>query len=198
MINDCLHCDLPCSDVNKESIVAHPEINPDGVRLVMISEAPTGNPDDFFYADPGGSFFRNTQTAFADAGFTVASYADLTDLGVYLTTAIKCSKHDYLVGADTLKACSLILEQEIGQFHNIRVVMCMGDFAIKAVNYIARRVYKTRAIPAGSTYKIRQGEFELDGVRYFPSYTQTGPSFDIEKSKRTMIAEDISRAMAAL
>ena len=198
MINECLHCDLPCSDVNKDVVVARPEIDPAAIKLVMISEAPTTDRDDFFYADLSGSFFRNTQTAFSDAGFAISDYSDLTRLGVYLTTAIKCSKRDYLVGADTLKACSHILEQEMGQFPKVRVIMCMGNFAIKAVNHITKRTARTRAIPAGSTYKIRQGVFELDGVRYFPSYTQTGPSFNIEKSKRAMIAEDIGRAMECL
>jgi hypothetical protein len=32
-------------------------------------------------------------------------------------------------------------------------------------------------------------------MRVFPSYLQAGPSFFIEKSKRRMIAEDISAAM---
>ena len=198
MLNETLECDLPCIDVNKDFILVRPNIDPVGIKLVMISEAPTTNQEDYFYINQDGAFFRNTQAAFLDAGFMVSGYDDLTRLGVYLTTAIKCSKQNYLVQANTLKACSYILEKEIGQFPNVHVVLCMGDFAIRTVNNIARRRFKTRAIPAGSTYKIRQGTFVLDGVRYFPSYTQTGPSFDIEKSKRAMIAEDIRRGMACL
>jgi hypothetical protein len=51
-------------------------------------------------------------------------------------------------------------------------------------------------IPAGSTYKIRGGEYLFRGRRAFPSYVQAGPSFFIEKSKRRMIAEDIAAALA--
>jgi hypothetical protein len=72
----------------------------------------------------------------------------------------------------------------------------MGDAAIKAVNAIAARRGEGRAIPAGSTYKIRGGEFRFGGRRAFPSYLQAGPSFFIEKSKRQMIAQDIAAAMS--
>ena len=74
----------------------------------------------------------------------------------------------------------------------------MGDFAIKAVNYITKRKYGRTVIPSGSTYKIRGGTYILNGIRYFPSYTQTGESFDIEKSKRKMIAEDIKTALTII
>jgi hypothetical protein len=71
----------------------------------------------------------------------------------------------------------------------------MGDVAIKAVNYIAQRAGAGRVIPAGSTYKIRGGEYFFGDKQAFPSYTQAGPSFFIEKSKRRMIAEDIAAAL---
>jgi len=35
----------------------------------------------------------------------------------------------------------------------------------------------------------------LNGIRVFPSDTHTGDSFNIEKSKRRMIAEDIKEAL---
>jgi hypothetical protein len=72
----------------------------------------------------------------------------------------------------------------------------MGDVAIQAVNSIAKRNHEPRVIPAGSTYKIRGGEFSFRGARAFPSYVQAGPAFFVEKSKRRMIAEDIARALA--
>ncbi|MNE84123.1 hypothetical protein D3C80_1809960 [compost metagenome] len=74
----------------------------------------------------------------------------------------------------------------------------MGDFAINAVNYIFKRRFGVRIIPSGSTYKIRNQEYIYNGIRFYPSYTQTGDSFNIEKSKRTMIAEDIRSAMEYL
>jgi len=78
------------------------------------------------------------------------------------------------------------------------VFMLMGDVAIKAVNYIAKRAGEGRVIPAGSTYKIRGQEYAFRGKRAFPSYLQAGPSFFIEKSKRRMIAEDIATALRLL
>jgi uracil-DNA glycosylase len=74
--------------------------------------------------------------------------------------------------------------------------MLMGDVAIKAINYIAKRVGEERVIPAGSTYKIRGQEYFFQRKRVFPSYLQAGPSFFIEKSKRRMIAEDIAAALS--
>ncbi len=74
--------------------------------------------------------------------------------------------------------------------------MCMGDFAIKAVNYIFMEKYGKRPINAGPTYKIRKDTHLLDNILFLPSYTQTGKRFNIEKSKRTMIAGNIRRALA--
>ena len=71
----------------------------------------------------------------------------------------------------------------------------MGDVAIKAFNAIATRAGVGRVIPSGSTYKIRGQEFHFRGSRVFPSYLQVGPGFDIEKSKRRMIAENIAHAL---
>jgi len=67
--------------------------------------------------------------------------------------------------------------------------MCMGDFAIKAINHIYKNKYKVAPVKSGSTYKIRKEIFIFNGIRFSPSYTQTGDSFNIEKSKRQMIAE---------
>jgi hypothetical protein len=71
----------------------------------------------------------------------------------------------------------------------------MGDFAIKAINYMWKRKYNEKIIPSGSTYKISNGVYESNGIRFFPSYTQTGDSFGLEKSKVKMITEDIKKAM---
>jgi uracil-DNA glycosylase len=58
--------------------------------------------------------------------------------GIYLTTAIKCTKKDYLVSSETIKNCSFHLEKEIDLFPNIKVILLMGDFAIKSINYIGK------------------------------------------------------------
>ena len=196
MINKCLNCILSCSDVNRDRIFPKVDLKPARIRLIMISEAPPIDRTQYFYESPSGSFFRTTQMAFADAGIPILSYVDLTRMGVYLTTAIKCSKKGYAVCSSTIKGCSLLLEAEITQFPNIKVVMCMGDVAIKAINSIGKRSNGVNVIPTGSTYRIRDRTYEQGGIRYFPSYTQTGDSFDIEKVKRRMVSEDIKQAMA--
>lgn len=89
-----------------------------------------------------------------------------------------------------------MLEKELDLFPAVRVILLMGDVAIKALNYIAKRREMSRVIPPGSTYKIRGETYYFGDVRIYPSYVQAGPSFFIEKSKRRMVAEDIASAIA--
>jgi uracil-DNA glycosylase len=194
----CIACPkFPCDDVNHECFLApDAEINPDQVKLIMIAEAAPAAAEDYFYADGDPLFAQTTIKAFQGAGVEVGTVQEILDLGVYLTTAVKCGKTGYGVKAATIKECSVLLEAELALFPKASVLMLMGDVAIKAVNQIARRAGQKRVIPAGSTYKIRGGEFSFQGRRLFPSYLQAGPSFFIEKSKRTMIAADIAQALA--
>jgi uracil-DNA glycosylase len=166
--------------------------------MVMISEAAPDDPADYYYAGNDPLFEQTTVQAFNQAGVDVGSIRDLLELGIYFTSAVKCGKTGYGIKADTVKECSTILEKELALFPNVQVFLLMGDVAIKAINYIAQRNGEPRAIPAGSTYKIRGGEFYFQGKRVFPSYWQVGPSFGIEKSKQRMIAEDIAAAMRLL
>jgi uracil-DNA glycosylase len=189
--------DFPCLDVRHEGyIVPSLDLDPGAVSIVMISEAAPQDLADYYYAGGEPLFEQTSVLAFQDAGASVSSSQDIVDLGVYLTTAVKCSKTGYGIQAATIKNCSLILEQELDQFPNVRAYLLMGDVAIKALNTIARRAGEPRVIPAGSTYKIRGQEYYFRGRRAFPSYLQAGPSFFIEKSKRRMIAEDIAAALA--
>ena len=185
-----------CADVKHECyIIPDLEVNPDEISMLMISEVAPADPDDYYYAKGDPLFQQTTVQAFNDAGAKVLSIQDILDLGVYLTTAVKCGKTGYGIKAGTIKECSLLLEKELALFPNVKVLMLMGDVAIRAINYIAKRAGEERVIPAGSTYKIRGQEYFFRGKRAFPSYLQAGPSFFIEKSKRRMIAEDISRAL---
>jgi uracil-DNA glycosylase len=177
-----------------------PQTNIDSnlIKLVMISEAPPVNHSNYFYKEGSGTFFQTTKLAFGDAGIDISGYDDLTNMGIYLTTAIKCSKKDYLVSSKTIKECARLLENELSQFPNLKVIMCMGDFAIKAINYVYKNKYGLTPIKSGSTYKIRKEMYKFNHIRFFPSYTQTGDSFNLEKSKRFMIAEDIKNALEYL
>jgi uracil-DNA glycosylase len=199
-VSQCVGCEgFPCGDVNHECyVVPDVEVKPDDISIVMISEAAPTDPGDYYYADGNPLFGQTTVQAFNDAGVDVSSIQDILDLGVYLTTAVKCGKTGYGIKTSTIKECSRILEQELALFPDVKVFMLMGDVAIKAVNYIARRAGEGSVIPAGPTYKIRGQEYTFRGKRAFPSYLQAGPSFFIEKSKRRMIAEDIATALRLL
>jgi uracil-DNA glycosylase len=197
-VNEFVGCEaFPCADVNHKSyIIPDIDVKPEDISIVLISEAAPANPNDFYYAKGEPLFQQTTVQAFNDAGANVSSIQDIVDLGVYLTTAVKCGKTGYGIRAGSIKECSFILEKELAQFPNVKVYMLMGDVAIKALNYIAKRTGDARVIPAGSTYKIRGQKYYYRAKRAFPSYLQAGPSFNIEKSKRRMIAEDIVSALS--
>ena len=190
---------LPCPDVRQESrLIPDLDFQPEGISLVMISEAAPVDPSDFYYAGGNSLFEQTTLLAFQDAGAPVTSFQDILALGVYLTTAVKCGKTSYVIPGKTIRNCSSLLEKELALFPNVKAYLLMGDAAIQAFNWIARRAGESRVIPSGSTYKLRGQAYYYQGKRVFPSYLQAGPSFFIEKSKRKMIAEDIAQALEVI
>ena len=190
---------FPCLDVdNSKFIIPQEDVAPETIQMIMISEAAPQKSNDYYYHGKDSLFEQTTVQAFRDAGIQTESINDLVNKGVYFTTAIKCGKHAYTVKAATLKNCSRLLEEELALFPNVKVIMLMGDFAIKAVNYIAKRRNGERVIPSGSTYKIRGNEYYFGEIRVFPSYLQAGPAYFIEQSKRRMIKEDIEQAVTLL
>ncbi len=196
--NESVECtDFPCQDVNKKRYtVPNVKVDPGRIKTLMISEAPPEDSGDYFYALDNPFYLQTTVQAFSDAGFKVTSMKDILNLGVYVTTAIKCAKTSYSISPKTVDNCSVrILENEVNLFPKAKAILLMGDTAIKAMNYIAKRNTGKPMIPSGSTYKIRKGEYFYKQVRIFPSYLQTGKSYLIEKSKRKMIAEDIKAAL---
>ncbi len=196
-INEHTGCQsFPCTDIDKNSYILPPaEIDADKVRIVMIAEAPPNDKADYFYSEGNPFYLQTTLQAFRDAGADVSSMQDILDLGVHITTAIKCGKTQYAVSPDTMNNCSVILEKEISLFPNVKVFMLMGDVAIKMMNNVWKKETGKRVIPAGSTYKIRKDAYFYDNKRVFPSYTPAGKNFLIEKSKRRMVAEDIKEAL---
>lgn len=199
-IDEIIKCqNFPCKDVNHSLyIVPNIEFKPERISIAMISEAAPSELSDYYYAGGEALFQQTTLLAFQDAGINVSSIEDIVNRGIYLTTAVKCGKIGYGIKAGTIHTCSHLLEYELAYFPNLKVLMLMGDVAIKSINTIARRNGENRPIPAGSTYKIRGQEYYFRGKRLFPSYLQAGPAFFIEKSKRKMIAEDISQALSII
>jgi uracil-DNA glycosylase len=196
--NELVRCmDFPCQDVDKRCyMVPNVEVEPSKIRVLMISEAPPEDIGNYFCAPENPFYLQTTVQAFNDAGFKVACMKDVLDLGVYVTTAIKCGKTGYLISPKTIDNCSVcILENEMKLFPKAKAVLLMGDTAIKAMNYIAKRNTGKAIIPSGSTYKIRKDKYFYKQLRVLPSYLQTGKSYLIEKSKRKMIAEDIKAAL---
>ena len=195
--NSLVQCvDFPCMDIRRAGqLIPDADIDPAKVSILLISEAAPENPADGYYAGPEAIFAQTTLLAFQDAGAKVQSMQDILNLGVYLTTAVKCAKTGYGIATATVEHCSRLLEKELARFPNIKVYLLMGDVAIRAVNNIAKRNGEPRVIPVGSTYKIRGGEFYFRGARALPSYVQAGPAFFVEKVKRKTIAEDIAKAL---
>ena len=187
--------EFPCEDILKNTyLLPRAEIDPEKIRMLMISEVPPPDSNEDFYA-PGEPFYiQTTLQAFQDAGQSVNSISDILNLGVYITTAVKCGKTAYAISSATIRECSFILEKEIRLFPNIKAIILNGDVAIKSLNMISKRASGARVIPTGSTYKIRSNEFFWNDIRVFPSYILTGKNLLIEKSKRKMIAEDIKAA----
>ncbi len=188
--------DFPCVDTRQESyLVPELELDPQLIKIVLISETAAPSLSDNYYFTSDGLFGRTTVQAFQEAGVKVSNVQDLLRMGIYLTTAVKCGKTGYAVSTSTITHCSFLLEREIELFPTVKAYLLMGDVAIKAINMIAKRQGEPKVIPAGSTYKIRGGQFTFHGRRAFPSYLQAGPSFGIEKSKQRMIAQDIAAAL---
>jgi len=189
--------DFPCLDVSKDRyIVPSIEVEPESIRTVMISEAPPEDAADYFYAENNPFYVQTTLQAFNDAGLHLSSMEEVLSLGAYVTTAIKCAKTGYFVSPKTIENCSSqVLENEINLFPKIKTILLMGDTAIRAMNFIAKKNTGKGIIPSGSTYKIRKNAYFYMQLRVFPSYLQTGKSYLIEKSKRKMIAEDIRAAL---
>ncbi len=195
-IDHFIHCvSYPCTDVRHDAFaVPGVTITAAEISVVLISECAPRDPADSYYAKGKPLFLETTVQAFNDAGLAVKTWKDLLQKGIYLTTAVKCAKASQAIQTATVQRCSLLLEQELALFPNVKAYLLMGDVAIRAINTIARRSGEGRIIPAGSTYKIRGDTYTWRGARVYPSYLQAGPSFYIEKSKRRMIVEDIRAA----
>jgi uracil-DNA glycosylase len=179
---------FPCADVARDAYaVSAGAVDPDAVSVVLVAEASP--------ADPALAA-ETTVLAFRGAGEQVDSLADIAGLGVYLTTAIKCGKTRYAISTQTIRTCAALLDVALGLFPLARSLLLMGDVAIKAVNAVARANGEPRVVPAGSTYRLRGGDYRFRGLKVFPSYLQAGPAYFIEAAKRRMIAEDIAAALA--
>lgn len=175
-----------------------PNVNVDveNIKVIMINEVTPQNPEDFFYSQSERpDYMKTTLQLFKNAGADVNSIQDIINMGIYITTAVKCPKAGYSVDSNIIKTHAPILEEELKLFPNLSVVMLMGDVAKKAFNMITKKNTKKNVIPSESTYKIRKNEYYYNHIRVFPSYIMTGGNLLIEKSKVEMITEDIRKML---
>lgn len=100
---------FPCVDVTLMSYInTGIDVEPAEISMVMISETAPANPDDYYYAAGDALFQQTTVQAFNDAGAVVSSIEDILNLGVSLTTAVKCGKMGYGIKTSTIVEYSLI------------------------------------------------------------------------------------------
>lgn len=168
------------------------EIDPLTVRAIMINEVVPSDPSQDFYGAADAAYLDTTIPLFQMAGAEVTSIQDILELGIYITNAVKTPKSDYTIDKGSIENSLPCLEAELSLFPNVKVIMLMGDVAKKAFNMITKKASKKNAVPAISTYKLRNSELYYEGIRIMPSYIMTGGNILIEKSKVTMAAEDIA------
>lgn len=168
------------------------EIDPLTINAIMINEVVPSDPLEDFFGTPDADYLKTTIPLFQGTGADVTSIQDILQMGVYITNAVKTPKTEYAIEKSSIENSLPYLEAEISLFPNIKVIMLMGDVAKKAFNMITKKATKKNAVPAVSTYKLRNSEIYYNGIRVMPSYIMTGGNILIEKSKVTMATEDIA------
>ena len=168
------------------------DIDPLTIKAIMINEVVPADPLQDFYGAPDADYLKTTIPLLQGAGAKVTSIQDILQKGIYITNAVKTPKADYVIDKRSIENSLPYLEAELSLFPYIKVIMLMGDVAKKAFNMITKKSTKKNAIPAVSTYKLRNSEIYYKGIRVMPSYIMTGGNILIEKSKVTMATEDIA------
>jgi len=159
----------------------------------MINEIVPQDPAQDFYGADGQQYLSTTIPLFQKAGVPVKTIEDILEMGIYITNAVKMPKESTVVEKSSMEESLPWLEKELELFPRVQVVMLMGDVAKKMYNQIARKTLKRNVIPSGATYKLRSTPFFFENIRVMPSYIMTGGNILIEKSKASMVAEDIAK-----
>ena len=168
------------------------DISPSAIKAIMINEVVPSDPLQDFYGLPDADYLKTTIPLLQGAGAAVSSIQDILQIGIYITNAVKTPKTEYAIDKSSIESSLPYLEAELSLFPNTKVIMLMGDVAKKAFNMITKKSTKKNAVPAVSTYKLRNSELYYKGIRIMPSYIMTGGNILIEKSKVAMATEDIA------
>ncbi len=174
------------------------EIDPLTIKAVMINEVVPSDPSQDFYGTPDADYLKTTIPLLQAAGAEVSSIQDVLQMGIYITNAVKTPKTAYTIEKSSIENSLPYLEAELSLFPNVKVIMLMGDVAKKAFNMITKKASKKNAVPAISTYKLRNSEIYYEGIRIMPSYIMTGGNILIEKSKVAMATEDIAAMLTLI
>lgn len=174
------------------------EIDPPTIKAIMINEVVPSDPIQDFYGAADADYLKTTIPLFHMAGAKVTSIQDILQKGIYITNAVKTPKLEYTIDKGSIENSLPYLEAELSLFPNVKVIMLMGDVAKKAFNMITKKASKKNAVPAVSTYKLRNSAIYYEGIRIMPSYIMTGGNILIEKSKVTMATEDIAAMLAMI
>jgi len=178
------------------------EFDPAKIKVMMVNEVVPRNPDDWFYSETDDPENRRTALGiFERAGVPVKGMRDILDLGIYITAALKTPKEGYTADPEAIRAQLPLLKAEIELFPDLKLIMLMGDVAIKTVNMIAKTQTKKNVCPTGSAGRRKHwegNEFYWGSIRVFPSYIMTGKNLLIEPFKRDTIVEDIHRMVELL
>lgn len=174
------------------------DINPLKIAAIMINEVVPIDPAQDFYGQSEAEYLKTTIPLFQKAGLQVNDIHEILNMGIYITNAVKTPKSNYTIEKHSIENSLPYLEKELALFPNIKVIMLMGDVAKKAFNMIAKKATKKNAVPAVSTYKLRNSEIYYGTIRIMPSYIMTGGNILIEKSKFEMASQDIAAMVRIL
>ena len=98
---------FPCTDTDKNNyIMPSADIDMEGIRIFMVTEAPPAAKADYFCAQGNPAYLQTILQVFKDAGHNFSSMEDILNLGVYITTAVKYGKTQYTVSPETMNNCA--------------------------------------------------------------------------------------------
>jgi uracil-DNA glycosylase len=162
-----------------------PGFGDSNASLLIVGLAPAAHGGNrtgrVFTGDRSGDFLYSAlfKTGFANQPFSVDSADGLTLKNAYVTAAVKCAPPDNKPSPDEAKNCSGYLASEIDALERLKVILCLGQFAFKAVVIAMRKKYTLGNVPEGFAHgKILRLSPRAPAIicSYHPSprNTQTG------------------------
>lgn len=153
--------------------------------LLLVGLAPAAHGGNrtgrVFTGDRSGDFLYKAlhKTGFANQSISEIVGDGLVLRDAYVTAAVKCAPPDNKPSNDETRNCSGYLESEINALKNLKVILCLGQFAFKAVVSVIRNKYNQGQLRAGFAHgkivKVGHGAPSII-CSYHPSprNTQTG------------------------